>query len=238
MKNYLIKSLNRIKSTDWEWTDRAREGDIYPYYQKMHKISEASFHYLLQGEWEYIYLESEVSDVNQVFKDQFYQFYDIWKKEPCNILYCGPDTQMIQPTEIFGRFKNFMMFNYTDPKSTDKHPHYLNADIRYIPATMNPEIWEIGLEAFRDFDYWGGDQDLYNDMVWAQGLTPEQVIHPELAYQAFMLPGGEAWANDWNGCKFEDALIIHWHGSRSAAQKLALMEQLAQQIGLPLSLDK
>ena len=53
-----------------------------------------------------------------------------------------------------------------------------------------------------------------------------------------MLPGGEGWADAWNGCKFEDAHIIHWHGSRSAANKLALMQQVAGQIGLPLSLDK
>jgi len=232
MKNYLVKSLNRIKSTDWFWTDRASEGDIYPLYKQMHDLSKLSFDLMLGGDWEYIFLEAVVEDVNQTFKDQFYEIYDIWQSEPCNILYTGPDTQMIQPTEIFGKYNNFLLWNYTDPKQTTRHQHYLNADIRYYPSTMTDELWSIGLEKFRSFDYWGGDQDLYNDMVWSQGLSPEQVINPKMAYQAFMLPGGESWADDWNGCAFGDAHIVHWHGSRSARQKLELMQQVSAQIGM------
>lgn len=237
MKNYLIKSLSKIKSTNWHWTDRACEGDIYPYYQKMHRISEASFRKFLQGNWEYLYFENEVDEVNQVFKDQFYKFYDIWKQEPCNILYCGPDTQMLRPTEIFGRFDKFMMFNYTEPRSNGLFTHYLNADIRYMPLTMKQETWDIGIKKFCTLNYWGYDQNVYNEMIWSQGLTPEQAICPELAYQGFGIHGDKSYANKWNNCDLNDAHIVHWHGSRSAAIRLMIMEEFAQQTGVEYNYD-
>jgi hypothetical protein len=238
MKNYLIKSLNRIKSTYWgpDLGDRgAREGDIYPFYEKMHAISESSFHHLLQGDWEYIFLSAEVEDVPQTFRDQFFEIYEIWKEESCNILYCGPDTQMVQPTEVFGKYKNFMMWNYTDPKSYLQFPHYLNADIRYYPAEMTEECWNVGFDRAKEITQWNDDQVIYNDMVWSQGLTPQQVIDPTMAFQGFMLPQDYDYAESWNGCAIGDVKIIHWHGSRDARAKLAAMESIQNQLGLPLS---
>lgn len=240
MKNYLIKSLNRIKSTDWgpDLGDRgAREGDIYPYYEKMHAISESSFHHLLGGDWEYIFLSADVEDVNQTFRDQFFEVYDIWKKEPCNILYCGPDVQVIQPVEIFGHHKHFLMWNHTDPRSYKQFPHFLNADIRYYPAEMTQECWDIGLKQAADINIWNDDQLMYNEMVWSQGLTPEQVINPKLAFQGFMMPGNHEYAEKWNGCKLQDVNIIHWHGSRGAAIKLAAMQAVQDRIGIPHAVD-
>lgn len=236
MKNYLIKSLNRIKSPDWgpDLGDRvAREGDIYPIYQRMHKVSELSFQHLLQGEWEYIFLSAEVEDVAQTFRDQFFEIYDIWRREPCNILYCGPDTQMVQPTEVFGRYQHFLMWNYTDPKSYLNIPHFLNADIRYYPAEMTQECWDIGLERAKNIQVWNDDQIIYNEMVWGQGLTPEQVIDPTMAFQGFMMPDNYDYAESWNGCSIEDVKIIHWHGSRGAEAKLAAMRDISATLGIP-----
>ena len=102
MKNYLIKGLHRIVSTKW-WPgrDRADEGDLYYYYEKMSRLSEASFFENLLGDWEYIKLESTANDVNHVFRQQFRAIYEIWNSEPCNIFYCGSDVQVLKPTEIF-----------------------------------------------------------------------------------------------------------------------------------------
>ena len=42
MKNYLIRSLYKIKSPMW-FEDRSSEGDLYDWYMKMHDISLRSF---------------------------------------------------------------------------------------------------------------------------------------------------------------------------------------------------
>lgn len=237
MKNYLIKGLHKIGSTQW-WPgrDRADEGDLYYYYEKMAKISEASFFHNLQGDWEYIKLESTASDVNHVFRQQFKAIHDIWSSETCNIYYCGSDVQVLKPTEVFGKYKHFLMFNYTDPKSLGDITHFLNADIRYYPAEMDKAMFDQALIDVADATEWNNDQQLYNRMVWSQGLTPEQVIDPKMAYQGPWLPGGvdhQVYTDAWNGCRLDEANIVHWHGSRNAAAKLALMQAINDQIGVP-----
>ena len=237
MKNYLIKGLHRINSTVWwEGSDRSWEGDLYSYYEKMNEISKASFFHHLAGDWTLINLVSEANDVNHVFRQQFQAIWNIWSAEPCNILYCGADTQMIQPTEVFGKFQHFLMWNYTDPKSIDGFPHFLNADIRYYPAEMDRQAFSAGLDQVASLTEWNSDQKLYNRMVWDQGLTPEQVINPRLAYQGPNLPGDDTVkqkTNSWNGCTLEQAHICHWHGSRNALAKLNLMHDINRQLNIP-----
>lgn len=237
MKNYLVKGLHRIVSTKW-WPgrDRADEGDLFAHYTNMAKLSEASFLHNLQGDWEYIKLESTAKDVFHVFRQQFRAIWNIWNNEPCNIYYCGADTQLIKPTEVFGCYKHFMMFNYTDPRTLDNCAHFLNADVRYYPVEMNRIMFANALEEMANTDDWNGDQLLYNRMVWGQDLTPEQVIDPTMAYQAPWLPGNQQakeFTDTWNGCRLEDANLIHWHGSRNAVQKLDLMQSINNQLGIP-----
>jgi len=237
MKNYLIKGLHRIGSTKW-WPgrDRADEGDLYSYYEKMAVLSEASFFHNIQGDWELIRLESTATDVNHVFRQQFRAIWDIWSAEPCNIYYCGSDVQVLKPVEVFGRYQHFLMFNYTDPKTLDELPHFLNADIRYYPAEMDRAMFEESLDKLCNCTEWNGDQKLYNHMVWGQGLTPEQVIDPTMAYQGPWLPGNEEaqqFTDMWNGCTLNDANIVHWHGSRHAPSKLHLMQAINDRLGIP-----
>ena len=237
MKNYLIKGLHRIVSPVWwEGSDRTGEGDLYTSYTQMNELSKSSFFHNLAGEWSLINIVSDATDVTNVFRQQFRAIWDIWSAEPCNILYCGADTQMIQPTEIFGKYHHFLMWNYTDPKSLDEFPHFLNADIRYYPAEMNKTMFDQALEEIKHATVWNQDQKLYNRMVWGQGLTPEQVINPRLAYQGPNLPGNDQLkeeTNEWNGCPIELAHICHWHGSRNAKAKLALMEDINLQLKIP-----
>ena len=239
MKNYLIKGLHKIGSTKW-WpgSDRSWEGDLYPMYEKMNELSEQSFFHFLEGEWELINLVSEATDVNHVFRQQFQAIWEIWKKEPCNIFYCGSDTQMIKPTKVFDQYHNFLLFNYTDPKNFGPCSHFLNADIRYYPNTMSLDMWEWALAQTKNLDWWNSDQLLYNQMVWSQGLGAEKVIDPRMAYQGFMLPGDDNTklsSDKWNNCKIEDSHIIHWHGSRGAQAKLDLMQSINSQLGVPTS---
>jgi len=241
MKNYLVKGLHRIVSTVW-WpgsdrsTEETNDGDLYYYYEKMSRLSEASFFHFLQGDWELIRLESTATDVKQVFRQQFRAIWDIWSTEPCNIYYCGSDVQVLKPVDVFGQYKHFMMFNYTDPKSLDEIEHFLNADIRYFPAEMDRNMFETALGKLSNCTEWNDDQRLYNHMVWDQGLAPEQVIDPTMAYQGHWLPGNDEaqqLSDTWNGCRIEDAKVAHWHGSRHAVLKLHLMENMNNALKIP-----
>lgn len=240
MKNYLIRSLYKIKSPVW-FSDRSKEGDLYDWYLKMNDISLRSFQKHLQGEWEFIFFNKEVDNIQEVFKDHFFEIYDIWKNEECNILYCGPDNIMMKPTAFFGEYSDFMMFNYTDPKSSVEpnhyniqHTHFLNADVRYYPSTMKQDIWELGLSMAErwDFNCWNTEQIILNEMLWKQpNRNPNNTINPKIAYQGHQLfidnwEQRKQSSNNWNNCEIGDAHIIHLHGSRNAPLKYALMEQL------------
>ena len=240
MKNYLIKGIHRIGSTTWwEGSDRSNEGDLHNAYSKMNDLSEASFAHYLKGDWEIINLVSEARDVNHVFRQQFQAIYEIWAKEPCNILYCGPDTQMIKPTEVFGKYNHFLMWNYTDPRSYGPCEHYLNADIRYYPSTMTEGVWAFGLKMIEHLDWWNGDQVLYNIMVWCQGLGHEQVIDPRMAWQGFMIPMHPKEIGDgWNQCPLEEAHIIHWAGSRGADRTVDIMQAIHDGLPIPATSEK
>jgi len=240
MKNYLIKGVHEIVSPKWwEGSDRSNEGDLHSLYSHMNVLSEASFAKHLQGDWEIINLVSKAKDVNHVFRQQFHAIYQIWSKEPCNILYCGPDTTMIKPTEVFGKYDHFMMWNYTDPKRYGPCEHYLNADIRYYPSTMSPEVWAFGLQMLPSLDWWNGDQVLYNIMVWCQGLGHKEVIDPTMAYQGFMFPMAPREQGDkWNNCSLDDAHIVHWAGSRGAARTVELMQYVNDQYNIPTIPEK
>ena len=240
MKNYLIRSLYKIKSPMW-FDDRSSEGDLYEWYMKMHEISLRTFKKHLQGDWEFIFFNKEVDNIQEVFKDHFFEIYDIWKQGNCNILYCGPDNVMMKPTHFFGKYQDFMMFNYTDPKQSVEanhyniqHEHFFNADVRYYPSTMSQDIWDMGLEMANnwDFDSWNTEQFILNKMLWDQeGRTLQNTLDPSVAYQGHQLfvedwDNRKKYSNEWNNCDIKDAHIIHLHGSRHAPRKHELMKQL------------
>ena len=223
--------------------DRSSEGDLYDWYMKMHDISLRTFEKHLQGDWEFVFFNKEVENIQEVFKDHFFEIYDIWKQGDCNILYCGPDNVMMKPTEFFGKYDDFRMFNYTDPKQSTEpnhyniqHQHFFNADVRYYPSTMSQDIWDMGLEMAEnwDFDSWNTEQFILNKMLWDQeGRTIENTLDPTVAYQGHQLfldnwEQRKAYSNEWNTCDLKQAHIIHLHGSRNAPRKFALMEKLEQ----------
>jgi hypothetical protein len=221
--------------------DRSSEGDLYDWYMKMHDISLRSFKKHLQGDWEFVFFNKEVENIQEVFKDHFFEIYDIWKQGDTNILYCGPDNIMMKPTKFFGEYDEFRMFNYTDPKSSIEpnhydvqHEHFFNADVRYYPSTMSQDIWDMGLEMAENWDFnsWNTEQFILNKMLWDQeGRTIENTLDPTVAYQGHQLfiedwEQRKSYSNDWNGCDIKDAQIIHLHGSRNAPRKFSLMKQL------------
>jgi len=228
------------------FADRSKEGDLYSQYMDMSKISLETFEKHLAGDWEYVFFNKEVENIQEVFKDHFFELYELWKAGH-NILYCGPDNFVKKPLEVFGKYEDFMMFNYTDPKSSIEpnhyniqHKHFFNADVRYYPQTMAQDIWDIGLEMAEnwDFDCWNTEQFILNEMLWRQpNRTLDNTVDPTLAYQGHMLFTHTTHrqleeSNKWNNCEFDDAKIVHLHGSRNAPEKLSLMNIWRKHFGI------
>ena len=238
MKNYLVKSLFRVESADWHVMDRSHEVNMHENYQAMHRLSLDSCRRNLAWPWELVFIEGAVEDINQAFVRTFNEIYDLWHSEPCNILYTDPDTVVINMFDPWSEFNHFQMFNYTDPKSFSapngygkSYPHFFNAGVRYFPATMSEQTWQIGLDMIKDWDYndYNTEQIVLNEMMWSQGVELTDVLRPDVAYQAQWLPRVSVEVQDnWNGYHLTDSKIVHVHGSRDSAVKLNLMKELVK----------
>lgn len=239
MKNYLVGAVRPVNTTWGYWKTQEQECVAllgHQKYQSMYDISRASAKKFLKGEWEEIKFQAAVRDARMYQIAQWYVIKELWHKEPCNILAMGADTLFAMPVEIFDRYEHMMMFNYTDPKSHTEFPHYFNDDIRYFPATMSPSVWAIGESAMEGWfthseGNWAWGQLIHNYQFWSQGLSIDQVLDPTMAWQAFTdIPA----AGKWNGCDISAAKILHFHGSRNADNRVAVMSALAQQLGLQI----
>ena len=233
MKNYLIGAVRPVTKIwgSWKGTgdDPDQAGNLETY-NKIYDISRLSAKAFLAGEWEEVKYTAPVLDARLFQIAQWYAIKELWFSEECNILAMGADTMFLKPTEVFGKYDKMSLFNYTDPKAHKEFEHYFNDDIRYYPATMDPDVWDIGERAMENwFDHdesdWACGQLIHNRQFWHQGVTLEEALRPEMAYQVV---GDE----DWNGIKATDAHIIHLHGSRSVNITLQNMESLGRQLGL------
>lgn len=238
MKNYLVKSLFNIKSTEWGFRDRSGEENLYENYLDMHRVSLSSCKQFLRGDWDFKFLSGNCEEINQAFEKTFWGIYDLWHSEPCNIFYVDPDVLVFRDVEPWGKYENFTMFNYTDPREfhnpniyNKEFDHFFNAGVRYFPSTMSEDIWKIGAEMARKWDHttYDTEQIILNTMLWAQGVSVNDVLEPTMAWQAFLPPEeGE----EWNGCPINEAKAFHFHGSRNAQDRASTMKQLAKRIGL------
>lgn len=239
MKNYLVKSVYQVADADWKVLDRSHEKNLFENYLEMHRLSVGSYKKFLGGDWELKFFTGRVDHINQAFEKTFWAIHDLWHQEPCNILYTDPDTMAIKPIEPWGHYDKFMMFNYTDPRelTTDNvygksYQHFFNAGVRYFPATMSEQTWEIGksIAANWDSSTYDTEQIILNEMLWSQDMTVDQVLDPAMAWQALppkkqVMPDVN-FGNQWNQCHISEAKILHFHSSRGSDSRLQIMQGL------------
>ena len=240
MKNYLVKSLFQVQDTNWHFKDRSDEQDLHKKYVEMHQISVGSYTKHLKGTWELKFIQGSVGNINDAFKRTFREIYELWRQGNTNILYTDPDTVAIKDIDPWQISDRFMMFNFTDPKSLNTNnqygrtfPYFFNAGVRFFPAGMDQRIWDLGLEMLDNWEEgtYNTEQTILNAMLWDQGLTLDQALRPEWAYQAQWLPNqAPLWVQDlWNGVDINRALILHTHSSRGIDEKLTFMKQITGQ---------
>ena len=237
MKNYLVKSLFKVDDPDWKVHNRSHEKNLYNQYVKLHQLSLTSYEFMLEGDWEYQFIGGNVDNINQAFEKTFWGIHDLWHKEPCNIFYTDPDTIALKKINPWNQYSNFMMFNYTDPKMfakpnqwNCKFENFFNAGVRYFPASMNPDIWKLGADMARSWNYetYDTEQIILNNMLWNQPIDISHVLNPVMAYQAFY-PEIEK-CNAWNNIDIHDAAIVHFHSSRDVASRVETMHGLSKQM--------
>lgn len=252
VKNYLVSAVRPI-TDGWH---KESNRDLYKSYQEMYKMSLASFKHFCQESFEAICWTDEVQNNKQYTIENWRVIRELWHKEPCNIFWAGADTIMTQPTTIFNqRFREYRLFNYTNPKSHPDFPHYYNNDIQWFPITMEPAIWELGDKLWEGLEQhpdrnWGFDQLRNNAMFWKQSIPDNDRRHPELAYQCFRIHNydlsphqrinievfgvsPDAILDDWNGLPIDQAHIIHFHGSRGSAKVIETMQRICQFLSIP-----
>jgi hypothetical protein len=58
------------------------------------------------------------------------------------------------------------------------------------------------------------------------------MLDPKMAYQAFVL--NQQYSDQWNGIQISEANILHFLGSRDSDTRVEVMNQLAQQLSIPI----
>ena len=247
VKNYLVGSVRPVNKIwyprpDGALPDNPDKNRNYELYSKLYKISRASAKKFLAGTWEEVLHSAPCLDARMFQIAQWYLVKEMWFREPCNILCMGSDTLFIKPTEVFDRYREMRMFNYSDPKFhpdftryNDGSGHNFNDDIRYFPSTMDPAVWDIGEQHMSDWfthteSNWACGQHINNHMLWSQDLPVKDLFDPKMAWQAVGATTEEAAA--WNNCNLADAHIMHLHSSRGVDNRLDVMRNIAQQVGV------
>jgi len=241
VKNYLVCA---IRPTNKIWY-REKRNNLHEQYHKMYQMRLASFRKFVQEPFEEVLWTESTENSDTYTVDNWRLLKELRQQGPCNIFWAGADTLMIKPTSLFGdQFKEFRLFNYTDPRSYRNFEHYFNDDIRYYPHTMDENVWHIGenMWKYRESDpdvHWGFDQIRHNTMFWSQLIPATDSVHPEMAFQALHLrnldPETIKWHEQWNsGCQWNRAHILHFHASRGTDAVINVMQQLCNQLEIPV----
>jgi hypothetical protein len=231
MKNYVVWTNCTItETTPQHGIEAAGQAGVQASYDHMFRISLRSAQKNLRGQWEPIVFDGVFEDRVSMFQSNWRRLSDLWHAEPCNILYLDSDTILIKPVEIFGRWPEYRLFNWSTPPRTEQFANYFNAAVRYHPAEMPESVWQTGERLARNWDLtiWDQEQIIFNHMFWSQGLSWEDAHHPELNWQAdsgTTIPQlSEHGA--FNNLPISQARIIHYHGSRSHSRGQSVADLL------------
>ena len=71
---------------------------------------------------------------------------------------------------------------------------------------------------------WNMEQIILNKMLWDQGLTKEDALRPEIAFQYF---GDDP--EKYNGISISEAKAFHIHATKGADQALEKMKAIIEE---------
>ena len=181
MKNYVVWTNCVIEDTEADKAHGVQPAN-HTDYTGMYEISRASAKQYLAGVWEPVVFDQPAPTRVAMFQANWQRIWDLWHSEPCNILYLDSDTVFVRATEIFGRFGEFRLFNWTHPKRKAPYDNYFNAGVRYYPHSMSKQTWQLGQDQADSWntDIWDQEQLIFNAMFWSQNLDWSDAHRPEL----------------------------------------------------------
>ncbi len=239
VKNYVVWTNCQINDRQHRFgIEPCASPEVREAYDLMFRVSQATARRFLKGWWEPVVFTDPAETRVDMFKDNWKRIWDLYQQEKCNILYLDSDTMFIRDTEIFGRFQDFRLFNWTDPKSNQQFANYFNAGVRYYSCDMDPLVWKRGADmaANWNLDIWDQEQLIFNEMFWMQDIAEEDRHHPEFNWQGMNMriadPQMRAAHEQWNNLSLDQAHIVHVHGSRSAIETAQLMTNSCKQMGI------
>lgn len=210
-------------------------GKDYGVFTKIHELCVASFadnlaaideHIILRGRFHHQPNTPWTITQNKMNEDVYWKTYELFRGRPCNILLVDSDMLCVKPTEIFGKFDKYSLFNVAGCDAPlELESLCLNSAVRYFPATMDKSVWEVGTEYAKQWEeyagVWAYDQYVYNQVFYAQDVgNAEDFLRPWLNFNAPV-----RGRIDNRGTSIRDAHIIHFHSSRGARETLEIMEK-------------
>lgn len=222
--NLLLKSLYKISNNNL-----AGPGTIsldmldktYDYYREMQDLSIYSFQKNLKGDWQLIELQGEFDNFQDSLKWTMLETRRIWKHmRPSNILYTDPDTLCVFPSEIFGKFLEFRMFNN---QSIIDHQQHFNCGVRYFPDVLDNKFWDQidGMIDTWDMSKYDSEQKIYHSMMWSQDSMPVNIS------QAWVVKQGPfVDLNHMKDTHKKPRSIMHFHSSKNPKKTLDLMKEV------------
>ena len=240
MANIVTMALCRIKDSDkLEYNTDKGADKTYTLYSSMCEILSESADKFIPGDWDFEIIENEVDNYQEIFDTNFNEIYEMWDGGKNNILFLDLDAFIINTVDVFDKLSDFQMFNYTDPKTLSgkdannkyglQHEHYFNAGVRYYPSSMKQEVWDLGWQYAKDWDYniWGTEQIIFNEMMYSQDKDHLKWLTPEMNYQMMNATPQAldnvqyiSQLNAWNNTTLNKSQIVHLHGTRGAEQTL------------------
>lgn len=227
MKNILVTANYDVKVM-YAHDGHTEPGD----YRQLTNICTKSFRENLVGLDEIVILSGSVDDFHQLFKEIYWKIKEIWHKNPCNILWTDSDNLCLKPLDIFGKWDKFSMFfsanEYKDCfvygsslTLTKNLIPWMMANLRYYPATMNRQLWEIGDDlAYSWIEEWAYETIIYNKMFHSQDITDFKPYHiPAWNVQC------EGPVGMVNPEIVRDSTIIHCQSTRGSREAIEKMER-------------
>ena len=197
MKNILVLKFYKLKNYDL--------GTKREEYDQMKEWCVETAKNNIMGLDDIIVHDTVVENIQDAFRQHFYDLYDLWKTKKCNILYSDLDVLFIRKLDWFDISKKFILYNYG------------NSGIRYHGHDMDETVWQYALELVKKWDdsKWDFEQNVYKDMhrhpangkFFQQELVAiynlPQLDDPKVLYE--------------NSCTNHRA-AIHFHASNSDKQ--------------------
>ena len=169
MKNIILCTLLKIKQTPY----CANGLKLYNKYEQIKEISEKSLknHYK-NCEFHVIKSKQIFENHNLAFYYVFKKTYEIWKQNtPCNILFYDIDSVCLNYHTFFKYKDHFILFSEAPALNIYKDKIYRSCCLRYFPYNMNPKLWDIGMQQWKDkinnTTKWDVDQVIYNNMFYS-----------------------------------------------------------------------